>query len=144
MKTTVARVVRSRLVAVVTVAALGAGAVVASLAIAHNVVYPSDVVVNKASPSGAWFYKGRVLSAKVPCKANREVQVYHANPTPDVRLGTVFTNADGRWRLAGPALPNGQKVYALIETKVLNPPNPPGHNHTCRLDRSANRTIPYP
>jgi hypothetical protein len=142
MRTTVARVVRSRLVALVTVAALGTGALVASLAIAHNVVYPSQVVVKKASPAG--LYRGRVLSAKVPCKVNREVQVYHANPNPDVRLGTVFTNGAGRWTLAGPALPNGHKVYALIETKVLNPPNPPGHNHTCSLDRSPKRAIPYP
>lgn len=140
MKITRAQGTRTRILAVMALAALAAAAVAASLAFAHNVVYPNQAVVKKAKTNGN--YRGRVNAAKVPCKVNREVQIWHINPNPDVRLGTVFTNGVGRWIFAGPALPAGQKVYALIETKVLPPiPNPPGHNHTCRVDRSPNKVV---
>ena len=143
---------RTRVVGVVAVGALAGAAVVAGLAIAHNRVFPNSVTVTQARPinpagGAAGVYSGRVLSGRANCKRNREVQVWRADVNPEVRLFTTRTKYAagglGYWRRKAPALPNGAKVYALIETKVI-PPFTAAHDHTCPVDRSPVRTIPYP
>jgi hypothetical protein len=141
--------VRSRVVVVLTVSAFAGAAALASLAIAHNRVFSNSVTITKAknrTPAAA-VIRGRVLSGLPNCKRNREVQVWRADVTPEVRLFTTRTSYAagglGYWARKTPALPNGAKVYALIETKVV-PPFTAAHDHTCPVDRSPVRTIPYP
>ena len=140
---TPARSSRKTMAAVV-IAALAGVVIVTSLASAHNVAFNNNVVVDRAYDYGAnqGLYKGRVLTNRAPCKQNREVQIWRiANPS-DVRITTTRTNNVGQWKVTAARLAPGSKLYALIETKVL--PSPPGHNHTCRLDRSGIRAYPYP
>jgi hypothetical protein len=145
------RGIRSRLLGAAAVAVLVGAAVFAALAIAHNRVFPNSVTLTKAGPNSpggaANIFRGRVLSGRANCKRQREVQVWRADVSPEVRLFTTRTGsaglAPGSWRRKIPALPNGAKVYALIETKVL-PPFTAAHDHTCPVDRSPVRTIPYP
>jgi hypothetical protein len=134
---------------VAAVAALTGAAALAGLAIGHNRQFSNSVTVTKAknrTPAVA-VIRGRVLSGLPNCKRNREVQVYRADVNPEVRLFTTRTSYSagglGYWARKTPALPNGAKVYALIETKVL-PPFTAAHDHTCPVDRSPVRTIPYP
>jgi hypothetical protein len=148
-RTTKARAARSRLAWIVVVIALAGATVLASLAIAHDRVFSNSLTVTKAkriSPAVAVF-RGRVLSGLPNCKRNREVQVWRADVNPEVRLFTTRTSYAagglGHWARKAPALPNGAKVYALIETKVV-PPFTAAHDHTCPVDRSPVRTIPYP
>ena len=120
---------------------MAAAAVVASLASAHTHVFSNSVTVNRAGPSGK--YGGRVNSPNLRCQRNREVQVYRVRTGPDVRIGRTRTGPAGGWSLfAPPGLGNNRKVYALIETKVLA--STAQHDHTCAVDRSPVRTIPYP
>jgi hypothetical protein len=120
---------------------LAGAAVVASLAVAHNQVFPNAVTLKRAGLGAK--YSGRVNSGIARCERNREVQVWRRKASGDVRLGTTYTNPNGGWTLfAPPPLGPGRKVYALIETKVLV--GSPQHNHTCAVDRSPVRTIPYP
>ena len=135
-------------VALIALATMVAAVPIADLAIAHTKAYPNSVTVAKARKLGpaVGIYNGRVLSARVQCKRNREVQVFRVDVTPEVRLFTTRTRYSagglGYWKRKGPALPKGAKVQALIETKVLAPFA--GHDHTCPVDRSAVRTVPYP
>jgi hypothetical protein len=135
---------RSRVIGLVAVAAVSSGAALTGSAIAHTHVYSNAVKVNKAPPGvgGLAIYSGRVTSPKHRCRVHREVQVYHANPNPDVRLGTRITTPGGKWKLKAASVPNGHQVYALIETKVLK--QTANHDHTCAVDRSPDRTVPYP
>jgi hypothetical protein len=149
MKMADARAARSWAIGIAMAMVLVGGVVVASLAIAHNRVFPNSVTVTKAknrTPAVA-VIRGRVLSGLPNCKRNREVQVWRADVNPEVRLFTTRTSYAagglGYWARKTPALPNGAKVYALIETKVL-PPFTAAHDHTCPVDRSPVRTIPYP
>jgi hypothetical protein len=150
MKTALANRIRLRGIALA-VAALAGTALVASLALAHNRVFPNSVTLTRAAPINpggvAAVYRGRVLSNRANCKRNREVQVWRADVNPEVRLFTTRTRNSagglGYWLRKNPALPNGAKVYALIETKVL-PPFTAAHDHTCPVDRSPVRTVPYP
>jgi hypothetical protein len=141
MKRTRLRVLRSRLLGVVAVVALAGAAVLASLAIAHNKRFSNSVTLKRAGSGGK--YLGQVNSARPRCEANREVQVWRRKASGDVRQGTTFTNAAGRWNLvATPGLGPGKVVYALIEAKVLV--GTAQHNHVCAVDRSPLRTTPYP
>lgn len=135
---------RVRLVGLVTMAALGGAAMTAGLAIAHDRAFSNSVTVGKAKRLGpaVGLYSGRVRSGNVRCPRVREVQVYRADVSPEVRLFSTRATSTGRWRRKGPALPNGAKVYALIETKVLA--STAAHDHVCPVDRSPVRTIPYP
>ena len=143
---------RSPLIAVLMIAMLGAAALIAGLAFAHNKVFPNAVTLTHAGPYAPGgpgvvnIYRGRVRSPRANCKRNREVQVWRADVTPEVRVFTTRTRYSagglGYWKKKVPALPAGAKVYALIETKVLPPLA--GHDHTCPVDRSPVRTIPYP
>jgi hypothetical protein len=140
----VPRSTRSRAVGVIAVAAMAGTAVVASLAIAHNQAFPNQVKLTKAvgiSPALAK-YKGRVNSPKARCERNREVQIWNATPTPDVRVGRTRTGPTGVWVDKGARVPNGDKVYALIETKVLL--SNAAHDHTCVVDTSPNVVFPKP
>ena len=140
MKPSHARGIQSVVVAAA-VAALAGGAVLAGLAIAHNRTFSNSVTLRYAGPGGK--YNGRVNSGIARCERNREVQVWRRKASGDVRQGTTFTNAAGRWNLfASPGLGPNRKVYALIETKVLV--GNAQHNHNCAVDRSPVRTIPYP
>jgi len=144
MKGTNLRSARSRLLATVAVTALAGLAALGGLAIAHDRVYSNAVTLTKAdrlSPA-VGVYRGRVTSGKPNCKRRREVQIYRADVTPEVRILTFRTDNLGRWNRKGPALPDGAKVYALIETKAVPPLA--GHDHNCPVDRSPVRTIPYP
>jgi hypothetical protein len=136
-----ARKIRSQVIAVVATVALVGAAILASLAIAHNQAFSNAVTLKRAGSGGK--YSGRVNSGNARCERNREVQVWRRKASGDVRQGTTFTNANGAWTLfAPPGLGPGRKAYALIETKVLV--GSPQHNHTCAVDRSPVRTIPYP
>jgi hypothetical protein len=140
----VPRAPRSRLAGLVAVASLIGAALIASLAFAHTYAYPNQVTLSKARPLGGAIavYKGRVLSGKLRCKVAREVQIFHATPNPDIRVARGYSHAGGYWKVKGARVPNGNKVYALIETKVLA--QNPNHDHTCLVDRSTNRKFPYP
>jgi len=134
----------AKLIGVVAVTVLAGATVVASLAVAHNKAFSNSVTLTEAKRLGpaVGSYGGRVLSANPRCPRVREVQLYRADVNPEVRLFTTRTTPAGRWRRKGPALPDGAKVYALIETKVLR--SNAAHDHVCRVDRSPVRTIPYP
>ena len=124
--------------------ALVIAALAATLAFAHNKVFPSQVTFTKAvavSPVKARF-KGNVLAGKPPCKTGREVQVYDISVNPDRRLAKAFSNATGRWVVTGHRPPNGHQLYAIMETKVL--PAGPGHNHSCQNNTSATLVFPHP
>jgi carbohydrate-selective porin OprB len=138
-----ARAIR-RAVAVVAAMALVIAAVAATMAFAHNKVFPSQVTFTKAvglNPVKARF-KGRVLAGKAPCKTGREVQVYDISVNPDRRLAKAFSNANGRWVVTGHRPPNGHQLYAIMETKVL--PGGAGHNHSCQNDTSPTLVFPHP
>jgi hypothetical protein len=133
-----------RVVGLVAVAVLAGAAVVAGMAVAHDKTFSNSVTLTEAkrlSPA-VGVYGGRVRSPNPRCPRVREVQVYRADVNPEVRLFATRTQPGGRWRRKGPALPNGAKVYALIETKVLR--SNAAHDHVCPVDRSPVRTIPYP
>ena len=140
-----ARKPRRKIFTAMVVAALAGTVIVTSLAPAHNVNFGNQVNLNRANDylaSPYAIYQGRVFSSRPNCKRYREVQIWRvANPS-DVRLKTTRTSPTGFFRAKGPQVANGQKVYALIETKVI--PAGAGHNHTCVVDRSAVRTYPYP
>jgi hypothetical protein len=142
------RSVRPRKGVAFAVIALVGAIALASLAIAHNRQFSNSVTLAHAknrTPAVA-VIRGRVKSGLPHCKRYREVQVYRADVNPEVRLFTTRTGTGatlGLWRRKTPALPNGAKVYALIETKVV-PPSNAAHDHTCPVDRSPVRTIPYP
>jgi hypothetical protein len=146
MKVLVSRLARPRFGAVVAVAALTGAAVIAAVAMAHNVAHSNSVTITRAgpiaTPPGRAFYKGQVVSPKHACEVAREVQVFHVVATGDVRIGRARSTNAGLWKDDGPRVPKGDKIYALIETKVLNAP--PGHNHTCKVARSAPVAFPYP
>lgn len=135
---------RLHLVGLVAVAALAAAAVAAGMAVAHNKTFSNAVTLTEAARLGpaVGVYGGRVRSRNPRCPRVREVQVYRADVTPEVRLFSTRARPNGRWRRKGPALPDGAKVYALIETKVLRANA--AHDHVCPVDRSPVRTIPYP
>jgi hypothetical protein len=137
---------RSRLLAAAAaVAVLAGAAALGSVALAHDKVFRNAVTLGKADrlAGGApGIYRGRVLSPSPKCKHRREVQIYRADVTPEVRIRTTRTTPRGRWKTKGPALPDGAKVYALIETRVVT--SNPAHDHSCPVDRSPVRTIPYP
>ena len=119
-------------------------AVFGGAAVAHNKRFSNSVSLVEAkrlSPA-IGTYGGRVTSGKPRCRRHREVQIWRADVTPEVRVVTGHTGPGGKYRRKGPALPDGAKVYALIETKVLL--GNAAHNHTCPVDRSPVRTIPYP
>jgi hypothetical protein len=135
---------KRRTAAVVTVVVLLIAALAATLASAHNKVFPSQVTFTKAaslSPVKAR-YRGHVLSPRAACKSGREIQIYDITVNPDRRLKKAFSNATGFWAVTGPAPPNGDKVYAIMETKVL--PAGPGHNHSCQNDTSPVLIFPHP
>jgi hypothetical protein len=134
----------SRVLGLVAVAVMAGAAVVASLAFAHNKNYANQVTLTKAVPRTPAIatYKGRVNSSRARCERNREVQVWNATPNPDVRVARTRTAPTGRWKVKGARVPNGDQVYALIETKVLL--GNAAHNHTCAVDRSPNVTFPKP
>jgi hypothetical protein len=140
----VSRAIRSRVLGLVAVAVMAGAAVVASLAFAHNVNYPNQVTLRKAIPRTPAIatYKGRVNSPRARCERNREVQVWNATPNPDVRVARGRTAPDGRYKVKGARVPNGDEVYTLIETKVLL--GNAAHNHTCAVDTSPNVTFPKP
>ena len=133
-----------KLLAMVAAAALAGATVAAGVAVAHDKAFSNSVTLTAAKRLGpaVGTYGGRVLSANPRCPRVREVQVYRADVNPEVRLFSTRTTPGGRWRRKGPALPNGAKVYALIETKVLK--SNAAHDHICPVDRSPVRTIPYP
>ena len=138
---------RWKILTLMVVAALAGAVVVTSIAPAHNVTFGNQVSLNRARDYGGPAanladYKGRVNSTRINCERKREVQIWRvANPS-DVHLVTTRTTTTGFFRVKGPRIAAGQKVYALIETKVI--PSGGGHNHTCRVDRSPVRTYPYP
>jgi hypothetical protein len=140
---------RSRIAVLVGVVALTGVAALASFAIAHDREFANSVTVTKAKNRTpvSGLIRGRVISGLPHCKRNREVQVWRADVNPEVRLFTTRTRYSagglGYWLRKTPALPNGAKIYALIETKVV-PPFTAAHDHTCPVDRSPVRTIPYP
>ena len=136
---------RRATLAAVVVAALAGAIVATSIAPAHNVSFGNQVNLNRARDylaSNYADYKGQVSSSKPNCKRNREVQIWRVDTPSDVRLKTTHTTPTGFFRVKGPQVAAGEKVYALIETKVI--PSGAGHNHTCRVDRSPVRTYPYP
>jgi hypothetical protein len=141
MKSGQAGLIQWRAAVAIVLIALAGAAVVASLAIAHNQAFSNAVTLRHAGPGGK--YKGKVNSGNARCERNREVQVWRRKASGDVRQGTTYTDALGRWSLfAPPGLGPNRKVYALIETKVLV--SNAQHNHSCPVDRSPVRTIPYP
>ena len=138
---------RRKTIGAVVVAVFAAALVVTSIAPAHNVSFGNQVDLNRARDYGGpgsnlADYKGQVYSSRPNCKRYREVQIWRVDPAGDVRLKTLRTNTTGFFRVKGPRVAAGQKVYALIETKVI--PSGAGHSHTCRVDRSPVRTYPYP
>jgi hypothetical protein len=138
------RATRTRVSAVVVVSALAGAAVVAGLAVGHNKPYANGVTITSATPIGPnkAAYRGKVLSPKANCKRYREVQLWNADANPDVRIGTTRTGPNGTFATKRDRVPNGTHIYALIETKYLN--TSPGHNHFCRVARSAKRVFPHP
>ena len=138
------RATRTRVSAAVGVGVLACAAMLAGLAVGHNKPYANGVTITSATPIGPLkaAYRGKVLSPKPNCERNREVQVWNADANPDDRLGTTRTNPNGTWAMKKDRVPNGTHIYALIETKYLN--TSPGHNHFCRVARSAKRTFPHP
>jgi hypothetical protein len=119
-------------------------AVFGAAAVAHNKQFSNSVSLVEATrlTPAIGTYGGRVNSGKPRCRRHREVQIWRADVNPEVRLLTAHTGPGGKFRRKGAALPDGAKVYALIETKVLL--GNAAHNHTCPVDRSPVRTIPYP
>ena len=140
----ISRANRQRVIGVVAVAVLAGAALIASLAFAHNRAFPNQVSLTKAAPYGPALavYKGRVTSPKAKCERNREVQIFNVTANPDVRVARSHTTPVGTYKIKGAQVPNGDKVQALIETKVL--PAPPGHNHSCNVDRSPTVVYPHP
>ena len=135
---------RTVVVGGVAVSVLAGAAMVASLAFAHNKTFSNQVTLTRAvqyAPNVA-SYQGRVNSPRANCERNREVQVFNVSANPDVRVARTHTTPTGFWKVKGSLVPNGDKVQALIETKVL--PAPPGHNHSCDVDRSPNVVFPRP
>jgi hypothetical protein len=133
--------------AVIVAVALAATVVLASIAPAHNVSFGNRVTLTKAEDYGGpaanlAVYQGRVVSAKPNCKRFREVQLWRVATPSDVRIKSLRTTHRGTYKVKGPRLAAGQKLYALIETHVI--PSGAGHNHTCPVDRSPVRTYPYP
>ena len=128
----------------VVVSALACAAVLAGLAVGHNKPYANGVTITSATPIGPnkAAYRGKVLSPKANCKRYREVQLWNADANPDVRIGTTRTGPNGTFATKRDRVPNGTHIYALIETKYLN--TSPGHNHFCRVARSAKRVFPHP
>jgi hypothetical protein len=114
-------------------------ALLAELARGHTAAFNSQVTISYAKGT---LVRGQVVSGKAPCKRHREVQVYRVDPGGNTRLGTVYSVPNGDWKLKGVALANGQKLFALIETKVLR--QSAAHDHTCTLDRSPSVIVPYP
>jgi hypothetical protein len=138
------RATRTRVSAVVVVSALACAAVLAGLAVGHNKPDANGVTITSATPIGPnkAAYRGKVLSPKANCKRYREVQLWNADANPDVRIGTTRTGPNGTFATKRDRVPNGTHIYALIETKYLN--TSPGHNHFCRVARSAKRVFPHP
>ena len=142
-----ARRPRRKAFAALVVAALAGTVVAVSIAPAHNVNFGNSVNLTKAQDYGGpaanlAIYQGRVNSGKPNCKRKREVQIYRVDTPSDVRLKTLRTTTTGFYRVKGPRIAAGEKVYALIETKYI--PAAAGHNHICPVDRSPVRTYPYP
>ena len=131
---------RTKLGVAISVCAVAVG----GSAVAHNKQFSNSVglVEAKRLSPAIGSYGGRVHSGNPRCRRHREVQIWRADVTPEVRLLTTHTGPAGRYRRKGAALPDGAKVYALIETKVLA--GSAAHDHTCPVDRSPVRTIPYP
>lgn len=142
-----ARKPRRSVLAVIVAVALAGTVIATSIAPAHNVNFRNQVNLSLARDYGGpaanlAIYQGRVNSPRPNCERYREVQIWRvANPS-DVRLKTLRTTPTGFFRVKGPRIAAGRKVYALIETKYI--PAPAGHNHTCPVDRSPVRTYPYP
>jgi hypothetical protein len=123
---------------------VSAATVAAGVAMAHNKEFSNSVTLAEARQYAPNLdsYGGRVISGHPRCKRRREVQIWRADVTPEVRVLTTRTGPYGRYRRKGPDLPNGAKVYALIETRVLLSNG--AHDHTCPVDRSPVRTMPHP
>jgi hypothetical protein len=138
------RATRTRVSAAVGVGVLACAAMLAGLAVGHNKPYSNAVTITSANPIGPLkaAYRGKVLSPKPNCERNREVQLWNADANPDVRIGTTRTGPNGSFATKRDRVPNGTHIYALIETKYLN--TSPGHNHFCRVARSAKRVFPHP
>ena len=128
----------------VTTATVACAAVFGGAAVAHNREFSNSVTLVEAKRLGpnVGTYGGRVNSGRPRCRRHREVQIWRADVTPEVRVLTTHTGPNGRYRRKGAALPDGAKVYALIETKVLV--SNAAHDHICPVDRSQPRVSPYP
>jgi hypothetical protein len=133
-----------RSVGVTATVALAGAALTAGIATGHNKDFANSVTLAEARQYAPNIdsYGGRVTSGRPRCKRRREVQIWRADVTPEVRVLTTRTGPFGRYRRKGPDLPNGAKVYALIETKVLA--SNAAHDHICPVDRSPVRTMPHP
>ena len=142
-----ARKPRRSVFAAIVVVALAGALVATSLAPAHNVNFGNRVNLTKAVDYGGpaanlALYEGKVVSGRPNCERNREVQIWRVETPSDVRIKTLRTTPNGNFRVKGPRVAAGEKLYALIETKVI--PAGAGHNHTCPVDRSPVRTYPHP
>ena len=124
--------------------AVGGAALTTGIATGHNKEFSNSVTLVEARQYAQNIdtYGGRVVSGHPRCRRRREVQIWRADVNPEVRVKTTRTGPFGRYRAKGPDLPNGAKVYALIETKVLA--STAAHDHICPVDRSPVRTVPYP
>ena len=86
-------------------------------------------------------YAGEVASARARCMADRRVVVWH-DSDPPFRIGAATTNAQGKWRLTGPAPPDGDDVFAVATLKTLL--RTKRHRHRCRREISQLVQFPTP
>ncbi|HKG36567.1 MAG TPA: hypothetical protein VKA89_09030 [Solirubrobacterales bacterium] len=111
-------------------------------AFGHVKSFSSTVKIDRAERIGqtqSGRYAGEVSSARERCKVDRRVQVWH-DSDPPFRIGTTMTNAQGKWRLTGPAPPNGDHVYAVAARKTLL--RNARHRHRCR--RELSQLVKFP
>ena len=114
------------------ICALAALLVLAGVATAHVVKYPTgdvDIQYN----AGAATFSGQVSANKAACRKNRKVEVLSDAPGVDTVVGSARTNASGEWTMNAGNIA-ASEYYADADRKTLK--LTVDHRHVCTAVRS--------
>ena len=120
------------------IGALAALVVLAGVATAHVVKYPTggvDIQYN----AGSTTFSGKVSANKASCRKNRRVEVLSDAPGVDVVVGSSRTNSAGEWSVNAVNLEPSQ-YYADADRKTLK--LTVDHRHICTAVRSQSIAAP--
>jgi hypothetical protein len=104
---------------------------------AHPGLTIHKVPVGATAPGTRIIIYGRIVSARVFCRANRVVRLFRVRPGPDRLLALDRTDREGEYRFARRPR-RDQTVYTRIRPRSAISY---GHSHSCTGARSRNRFI---